>query len=42
MPNAHTDIRLVEQPAIGLFEDLGWDTVTAKHIPQLAPLPSPE
>jgi hypothetical protein len=33
--------QLVEQPAIGLFEDIDGETVLAGHIPQLAPLPSP-
>jgi len=27
--NAYTEDQLVEQPAIGLFEDLGWETVSA-------------
>jgi type I restriction enzyme R subunit len=29
MPHAYTEDQLVEQPAIGLFEDLGWETVSA-------------
>ena len=29
MSNAYTEEQLVEQPAIGLFEDLGWETVSA-------------
>ena len=28
-PNAYTEDQLVEQPAIGLFADLGWHTVSA-------------
>lgn len=28
-PHAYTEDQLVEQPAIGLFADLGWQTVTA-------------
>ena len=27
--HAYTEDQLVEQPAIGLFEDLGWETVSA-------------
>ena len=27
--NAYTEDQLVEQPAIGLFADLGWQTVSA-------------
>ena len=29
MPHAYTEDQLVEQPAIGLFADLGWETVCA-------------
>ncbi len=29
MPNAYSEEQLVENPAIGLFEDLGWTTVSA-------------
>lgn len=29
MPHAYTEDQLVEQPAIGLFEELGWTTVSA-------------
>ena len=29
MHHAYTEDQLVEQPAIGLFEDLGWETVSA-------------
>jgi type I restriction enzyme, R subunit len=29
MPHAYTEDQLVEQPAIGLFEELGWQTVSA-------------
>ena len=29
MTHAYTEDQLVEQPAIGLFEDLGWETVSA-------------
>jgi type I restriction enzyme, R subunit len=29
MPHAYTEDQLVEQPAIGLFEALGWETVSA-------------
>ena len=29
MPNAYTEDQLVEQPAIGLFAELGWQTVVA-------------
>ena len=28
MPHAYTDDQLVEQPAIGLFAELGWITVS--------------
>lgn len=44
-PEGYTEDRLVEQPAIELFEDLGWTTVSgseesfgsAEHSPQLSP-----
>ena len=29
MSHAYTEDQLVEQPAIGLFEELGWETVSA-------------
>ena len=29
MPHAYTEDQLVEQPAIGLFESLGWTTISA-------------
>ena len=29
MPHAYTEDQLVEQPAIGLFAELGWTTVAA-------------
>ena len=29
MPNAYTEDQLVEQPATGLFAELGWATVSA-------------
>ena len=29
MPHAYTEDQLVEQPAIGLFAKLGWETVVA-------------
>ena len=29
MPHASTEDQLVEQPAIGLFAELGWTTVSA-------------
>jgi hypothetical protein len=29
MQHAYTENQLVEQPAIGLSEDLGWETVSA-------------
>ncbi|HEU5124985.1 MAG TPA: hypothetical protein VFW05_13095 [Verrucomicrobiae bacterium] len=29
MPHAYTKDQLVEQPAIGLFRELGWTTVSA-------------
>jgi hypothetical protein len=30
MPHAYTEDQLVEQPAIGLFAELGWETVSAQ------------
>ena len=29
MPHAYTEDQLVEQPAIGLFAEMGWQTVSA-------------
>jgi len=29
MSHAYTEVQLVEQPAIGLFAELGWQTVSA-------------
>jgi type I restriction enzyme R subunit len=29
IPHAYTEDQLVEQPAIGLFAELGWQTVSA-------------
>jgi type I restriction enzyme R subunit len=29
-PHAYTEDQLVEQPAIGLFAELGWQTVSAR------------
>jgi type I restriction enzyme R subunit len=29
MPHAYTEDQLVEQPAIGLFAEFGWQTVSA-------------
>ena len=29
MPHAYTEDQLVEQPAIGLFAELGWQTASA-------------
>jgi type I restriction enzyme R subunit len=29
MPHAHTEDQLVEQPAIGLFAEVGWSTLSA-------------
>jgi type I restriction enzyme R subunit len=29
MPHAYTEDQLVKQPAIGLFAELGWETVSA-------------
>jgi hypothetical protein len=29
MSHAYSEDQLVEQPAIGLFDDLGWETVSA-------------
>jgi len=31
MPHAYTKNQLVEQPAVGLFAELGWTTVSAKE-----------
>ena len=31
MPHAYTEDQLVEQPAIGLFAELGWQTVSARE-----------
>jgi len=31
MPHAYSEDQLVEQPAIGLFDDLGWETVSASE-----------
>lgn len=42
MSHAYTEDQLVEQSAIGLFDKLGWETVSAEHLPQLAPFPSPK
>lgn len=28
MPHAYTEDQMVEQPAIGLFAELGWQTVS--------------
>jgi len=30
-PHAYTESQLVEQPAIGLFAELGWTTVSASE-----------
>jgi hypothetical protein len=40
MPHACTEDQLVEQPAIGLFAELGWTTVS--ELEQLNPLLPPE
>ena len=40
--HAYTEDQLVEQPAIGLFDELAWEAVSAEHLPQLAPFPSPK
>ena len=32
MPHAYTEDQLVEQPAIGLFAALGWQTVSAMSL----------
>jgi len=42
MSHAYTEDQLVEEPTIGLFDDLGWQTVSAGNIAQLASLPSPK
>ena len=39
MPNAYTEDQLVEQPAIGLFAELGWQTVSA--LEEIFGAPSP-
>ena len=31
MPHAYTEDQLVKQPAIGLFAELGWQTVSARE-----------
>src|SRR6266851_2557470 len=31
MPHAYTEDQLVEQPAVGLFAELGWQTVSASE-----------
>ena len=31
MPHAYTEEQLVEQPAIGLFAELGWTTVSVRQ-----------
>jgi hypothetical protein len=36
MPHAYTEDQLVEQPAIGLFAELGWQTAAA--LPLLLPV----
>ena len=40
MPHAYTEDQLVEQPAIGLFAELGWTTVSA--LERLNPVLPPE
>jgi type I restriction enzyme R subunit len=37
MPHAYTEDQLVEQPAIGLFAELGWQTVSAREETSGAP-----
>jgi type I restriction enzyme R subunit len=39
MPHAYTEDQLVEQPAIGLFAELGWTTVSALEETFGAPSP---
>jgi type I restriction enzyme R subunit len=39
MPHDHTEDQLVEQPAIGLFADRGWTTVSALEETSGAPSP---
>jgi type I restriction enzyme R subunit len=39
MPHAYTEEQLVEQPAIGLFAELGWTTVSALEETLGAPSP---
>jgi type I restriction enzyme R subunit len=43
MPHAYTEDQLVEQPAIGLFAELGWATVSALEeiIGRTEPSPQP-
>ncbi len=43
MPHAYTEDQLVEQPAIGLFAELGWTVVSAEEelFGALSPQPSP-
>lgn len=41
MSQASTEDQRVEQPASGLFEDLGWGTASPESLPQLGPLPVP-
>ena len=40
MPHAYTEDQLVEQPAIGLFTELGWQVVSAEEELFGAPSPS--
>ncbi len=39
MPRAYTEDQLVEQPAIGLFAELGWQVVSAMEEVFRAPSP---
>ncbi len=39
MPHAYTEDQLVEQPAIGLFAELGWTMVSALEETLGAPSP---
>ena len=41
MPHAYTEDQLVEQPAIGLFAELGWAVVCAEEEMFGAPSPHP-
>jgi type I site-specific restriction-modification system R (restriction) subunit len=42
MSHAYSEDQLVEQPAIGLFEDLGWETVSAaEEVFGMTPHPDP-